>query len=290
MTMPVPHPEHFYLYDQTLSLVGDDLDLERRLQIAQVLGDLGVDLIEAPAGDSEFWTAAQSLPNLHRRSLVAAIAVHPDDAELQQRVPDGCEQICLTLPANLAATDFGPLLTPLVSAGLRVTVDLADYFDGLRADRAVQRERLNRAAEAGATTVVLCDSKGGTLPAQVEDAVLFASHTGVNLGVQFSNDAGCAVANTLIAADTGATLVKGSLVGVGQRAGAANLATVIANLQLKYGWPALPPDRIGDLTHATHRIADLLGERLDPRQPFVGTAAFVGAIDPHVDPSLVGNG
>lgn len=271
MTMPIPHPEHFDLYDQTLSMAAAGLGLDARVEIVQLLVDLGIDLIEIPAADEQLWAAVSDAPGIPQRTLVAAIDIDDSAAAAQVQIPARCEQICLSLAPAIAPDAATPLIRRFVDAGLHVIVDLADFFIGLREDQAAQRARLNLAAEAGAPTVVLCDSAGGELPAHIEDAVQFASHTGVNLGVAFNNDADCAVANTLLAADTGATLVKGCLTGIGPRAGRANLASIIANLQLNYGWPALPPDRIGELGRVSKRVADLMGESINPRQPFVGS-------------------
>jgi 2-isopropylmalate synthase len=125
---------------------------------------------------------------------------------------------------------------------------------------------------------------------------------GHRVGIHCHDDAGCGVANTLMALDAGATHVQGTMNGVGERTGNANLVTIIANLQLKMGVEVLPPDRLSKLTETAHFVDELLNRTPDPRQPYVGKMAFThkGGLhaagvraDPatfeHVDPAAVGN-
>ena len=102
-------------------------------------------------------------------------------------------------------------------------------------------EVVRTAAEAGAEVVVLCDTNGGMLPSWMGDIVSAAAQIGVDLGIHCHNDTGCAVANTLAAVEAGVMHVQGTMNGHGERTGNANLITVVANLQLKYGWPLVPP-------------------------------------------------
>src|SRR5699024_5680541 len=100
-------------------------------------------------------------------------------------------------------------------------------------------EVVRAAAEAGAEVVILCDTNGGMLPSRMGDIVSAASAIGVDLGIHCHNDTGCAVANSMAALEAGAMHVQGTINGYGERTGNADLTTVVANLQLKYGWDVL---------------------------------------------------
>src|SRR5699024_5987495 len=126
---------------------------------------------------------------------------------------------------------------------------------------------------------------------------------GLPLGIHCHNDTGCAVANSMAAVDAGAMHVQGTINGYGERTGNADLGTVVANLELKYGWSVLPhPDSLTELTRISHAITAVTNAAGSPRQPYVGSAAFAHKagrhasaikVDPnlyqHIDPALVGN-
>jgi 2-isopropylmalate synthase len=152
--------------------------------------------------------------------------------------------------------------------------------------------------------VVLCDTNGGSLPSGVRAAVEAVREAlpDTPLGIHTHNDSGCAVANTLVAVEAGATHVQGTINGIGERTGNANLVTVIADLELKMGLKALPPGRIDQLTETAHFVDELLNRTPDPAQPYVGRHAFAHKAgmhasgvraDPqtfeHVEPERVGN-
>jgi 2-isopropylmalate synthase len=158
----------------------------------------------------------------------------------------------------------------------------------------------------GASHVVLCDTNGGSLPHEIE-AVVADVHRhvgdGAVIGIHCHDDTGCAVANSLAAVRAGARHVQGTLNGLGERTGNANLTSIIPNLQLKLGYQVLPEGRLERLTSVSHHVAELLNRPLNPQAPYVGASAFahkaglhVSAIArakdayEHVDPNLVGNG
>ena len=128
----------------------------------------------------------------------------------------------------------------LRSEGARVFVDCEHFFDGYRENPGYALEVVRAAAEAGAEVVVLCDTNGGMLPPWIAETVTAVTEPGVQLGIHAHNDAGCAVANTLAAVDAGVMHVQGTVNGYGERTGNAELLSIVANLELKYGWPLLP--------------------------------------------------
>ncbi len=192
----------------------------------------------------------------------------------------------------------------LVAAGRRVVFDAEHFFDGHAADPAYALAVAKAAAEAGADTVVLCDTNGGTLPGTVERVVAEVRRElqGVRIGVHCHNDAACAVANSLVAVQAGASHVQGAANGYGERCGNADLFAIVADLELKEGRKLLPGGRLAALTSTAHAIAELANLPPDGRQPYVGASAFAtkaglhaSAIArrpdaySHVDPGTVGN-
>jgi 2-isopropylmalate synthase len=194
----------------------------------------------------------------------------------------------------------------LVAQGKRVVYDAEHFFDGFGDDSSYALKCLSVAAQAGAETVVCCDTNGGTLPdriAMVMAAVVSSLHDdGVGVWIHCHDDAGCGVANSLAAVQQGATHVQGTMNGYGERCGNANLVTIIPSLQLKLGYDCLREEQLAALTPAAHFFDELLNFTPDPDQPYVGRNAFAHkggmhvagvAADPatfeHVDPSTVGN-
>ena len=181
-------------------------------------------------------------------------------------------------------------------------VDCEHFFDGYRANPGYAREVVTTAAAAGAEVVVLCDTNGGMLPPWVGEIVGEVAELGIDLGIHAHNDTGCAVANTLAAVDAGAMHVQGTVNGYGERTGNAELVSVLANLELKYGWPVLPTGSIREATRLAHAIAEVTNVPSSARQPYVGLSSFAHKaglhasaikVDPnlyqHIDPAVVGN-
>jgi 2-isopropylmalate synthase len=192
----------------------------------------------------------------------------------------------------------------LVGAGKRVLLDAEHFFDGLTLDSGYALDCLRAAAEAGAERVVLCDTNGGSLPPQVRAALAVVSEAlpDAQLGIHTHDDSGCAVANTLAGVEAGATQVQGTVNGIGERTGNANLITIIADLQLKMGHEVLSEERLARLTETAHFIDELLNRAPDPSQPYAGKHAFAHKAGmhaagvragsetfEHVDPAVVGN-
>ena len=192
----------------------------------------------------------------------------------------------------------------LVGEGKRVLFDAEHFFDGWRADPGYAIETLRAAAAAGTERLVLCDTNGGSLPAQITAAVSAVREALPELavGIHTHDDAGCAVANSLVAIDAGATQVQGTINGIGERTGNANLVTIIADLQIKMGIEVLPEGRITRLTETAHFVDELLNRAPNPAQPYVGKNAFAhkagmhaagvsadSSTFEHVEPGSVGN-
>ncbi|MGE5746951.1 MAG: citramalate synthase [Solirubrobacterales bacterium] len=214
----------------------------------------------------------------------------------------------------------------LTTAGKRVIYDAEHFFDGYRDDPGYALECLRAAAEAGAENVTLCDTNGSSLPAQIaaateamiealdvrgggDDARARDSATRdlpeqppISVGIHTHNDLECAVANSLAAVEQGASLVQGTMNGIGERTGNANLTSILPALQLKMGHRCVQAERLARLTDIAHFIDELLNITPDPDQPFVGRNAFahkggmhVAGVSAdartfeHVDPAEVGN-
>jgi 2-isopropylmalate synthase len=187
--------------------------------------------------------------------------------------------------------------------GRRVFLDAEHFFDGYRSDPAYALEVVRTAVEAGADLVALCDTNGGMLPTEIGDVVAaVADTTGARLGIHCHDDTACAVANTLTAVSAGATHVQGTANGYGERAGNANLFSVVAGLQLKQGREVLPTGCLPEMSRVAHAISEVTNVTPATHQPYVGHSAFAHKaglhasavkVDPmlyqHVDPALVGN-
>jgi 2-isopropylmalate synthase len=150
----------------------------------------------------------------------------------------------------------------------------------------------------------LCDTNGGSLPPQIRTAIAVVSEAlpGAPLGIHAHDDSGCGVANTLTAVEAGATQVQGTINGIGERTGNANLVTIIADLQLKMGCALVSADQLARLTETAHLLDELLNRSPNPAQPYVGKHAFAHKAGmhaagvqadaqtfEHVDPAVVGN-
>jgi 2-isopropylmalate synthase len=192
----------------------------------------------------------------------------------------------------------------LAGEGKRVIYDAEHFFDAFRDDRDYALACVRAAVDAGAERVVLCDTNGSSLPDDVWAGVAatVAAVGGGRVGIHCHDDAGCGVANSLVAVRAGATHVQGTMNGVGERTGNANLVTIIADLELKMGIEVLGPERLAKLTATAHFVDEILNRTPDPRQPYVGKLAFThkGGLhaagvraDPatfeHVPPERVGN-
>ncbi len=324
-------PDTFHVFDTTLrdgaQQEGLSLSVADKLRIAAYLDELGVNFIEGgwpganPNDTAFFAAAADGELTLNHAELVAfgftrrVGTTAAQDPLVQALIDARTPVICIvakshsehvfralhtTLEENLEM--IRDTVSHLVAAGRRVFVDCEHFFDGYQLNPSYALECVRVAAEAGAEVVVLCDTNGGMLPSQMGDVVTAASAIGVDLGVHCHNDTGCAVANTLAAVDAGVMHVQGTVNGHGERTGNANIITLIANLQLKYGWSLVPESALRDATRLSHAIAGVTNIPPNTKQPYVGFSAFAhkaglhasaikvdANLYQHIDPTLVGN-
>jgi 2-isopropylmalate synthase len=289
---------------------------------------LGVHLIEgwwpgANPKDTEFFARAAAGDLALRHATLVAFgmtraAKHAVDADplLQALLDARTEVVCLVgkswgyhvdealdVPRETNLAMVSESVAHLVSQGRRVVFDAEHFFDGWARDQAYAREVVVTAAEAGAETVVLCDTNGGAMPWDVAPVVgELVRSLPCDVGLHFHDDGGCAVANTLLGVEAGATQVQGTANGLGERCGNANLFTIMADLQLKRGLELITPAQLERLADASHVVAELTNQSHPSTAPYVGHTAFshkaglhasalAKAPDmyQHVDPDLVGN-
>jgi 2-isopropylmalate synthase len=319
------------LYDATLrdGMQGEGLSLtaDEKLRIAHKLDELGIDLIEAgfPASnpkEAELYALLArerfghaeivAFGMTRRRDLsadrdpalraladagtgVCAIVGKTWGLHLDKVVRVGREENLAMIAESVAF---------LGSEGKRVLYDAEHFFDAFRDDPGYALACLRAAADAGAERLVLCDTNGSSLPADIAEATraVRAALPAAALGIHCHDDCGCGVANSLAAVAEGATQVQGTMNGVGERTGNADLVTLIANLQLKLGHEVLAPEQLARLTETAHFVDEMLNLNPDPNKPYVGRNAFAHkgglhvagvradtATFEHVDPALVGN-
>ncbi len=321
------------LYDTTLrdGMQGEGMSLTaaEKLRVAHRLDELGIDLIEAgfPSsnpkelelfallGGERFRHAQICAFGMTRRRDVAA-AEDPALRILADCFAPVCTLVGKTWSLHLEKVVrvgreenlrmIAESIAFLVGEGKRVVYDAEHFFDAYRDDGEYALACLRAAAQAGAQTVVLCDTNGGTLPgviaAATSAAVELMAGSGAAVGIHCHDDAGCGVANTLAAVAAGATHVQGTMNGYGERCGNANLVTIVPNLQLKLGHECVSDEQLAALTPAAHFFDELLNFTPDPDQPYVGRNAFAHkggmhvagvSADPatfeHVEPATVGN-
>ena len=191
----------------------------------------------------------------------------------------------------------------LKKRGRRVVYDAEHFFDGFLARPDYALKTLAVAQDAGADTVVLCDTNGGTMPSAVRAIVSEVRDAlTVKLGAHMHNDCGMAVANTILAVEEGVTQVDGTINGYGERCGNTDLCVVIPNIHLKLGRRCVSEGQLQILTETSHYVSELANVVPNEQQPFVGRNAFthkggmhIHAVQKtsrayeHIDPELVGN-
>ena len=326
--------ERLYLYDTTLrdgqQTQGVQFSTADKLAIARALDEMGIDYIEggwpgANPTDSEFFAAAPKT----RATLTAfgmtkrAGRSAANDEVLAAVVNAGTGSVCLvgkthdyhvtaalgiSLEENLE--NIRASVAHLVGLGREALFDAEHFFDGYRANPGYALDCLRAALEAGARWIVLCDTNGGTLPAEVGRVtaeVIAAGVPGEKLGIHCHDDTGNAVAASLAAVDAGARQIQGTLNGLGERCGNANLVTLIPTLALKESYASrfetgVSAQALTGLVRVSRQLDDILNRVPLRSAPYVGASAFAhkaglhaSAIlkDPatyeHIDPARVGN-
>ena len=322
--------DRVHLFDTTLrdggQTQGVDFSVDDKAAIAEALDGLGIDYVEggwpgANPTDDRFFAAPPALKTarlvafgMTRRpgrssandpGLAAVLGTKAPAVCLVGKAWDFHVDVALSIPREENLRMIGESVEAAVARGVEAMYDAEHFFDGFKANPGYAIACLKTAHEAGARWIVLCDTNGGTLPDAIEEIVWKAAREipGGKLGIHCHNDTENAVANSLAAVRAGARQIQGTLNGLGERCGNANLVSLIPTLMLKMGLKT-GVDRDG-LRHLTH-VSRLLDERLN-RAPnrhaaYVGDAAFahkgglhVSAVekDPrtyeHIEPELVGN-
>jgi 2-isopropylmalate synthase len=322
----------FHVFDTTLrdgaQREGITYSVADKLAVARLLDQLGVGFIEggwpgAMPKDTEFFArAAEGELALKHSVLVAFGATRKagirvqDDPQVQALLDSRAPVVTLvaksdvwhveralrtTLDENLAMVH--DTVAFLRAEGRRVFLDCEHFFDGYKHDRDYGVRLLDTAAGAGADVGVLCDTNGGMLPMGVHDVVSdIRRRSGIRLGIHTQDDTGCAVANTLAAVDAGATHAQGTANGYGERAGNADIFSVIGGLVTKMGLDVLPDGCLAEMQRVSHAIAEIANLAPDSHAPYVGASAFAHKaglhasaikVSPelynHLDPAVVGN-
>ena len=325
-------------YDSTLrdggQAQGISLSLDDKIKIAERLDRFGIDIIEGgfPASnpkDRAFFEYVKLHPFKH--ALLAGFGTTckkntkaQDDEGLKALAQCGAPIVTLvgkTWDLHVEKTLLTSLdenvrmifdsVEYLSKAGLVVIFDAEHYFDGFKSNKKYALECISAALKAGASSIDLCDTNGGTLPHDVAQIVaetikqvrasdngLFAYNQGgkadsvdtknldardvleiqniisPRIGIHAHNDCACAVANSLAAVQAGATQVQGTINGYGERVGNANLLTVIANLELKMGYQCIPTGKLRQLKRVASYVADVCNYTISAHEPYVGTSAF----------------
>jgi 2-isopropylmalate synthase len=317
------------LYDTTLrdgaQTEGVSFSPEDKLDVLARLDAFGIDFVEGgfPASnpkDKAFFKAAQKL-ELSNVKLVpfgstckASVNVG-QDATMRSLIDSGTEYVCIfgktwdlhaeralgiSLKKNLEIIEDS--VSYLASKGKKVVFDAEHFFDGWKANHDYAMRSLSVAEKAGAEYLVLCDTNGGRLPSEIAQAVREVRRSSKALiGVHAHNDAELAVANSLAAVEAGATMVQGTINGLGERCGNANLCSIIPALMLKMGKRTGIED-LSSLTATASFVGEVANILPDQRLPYVGRSAFahkggvhVSAVlkDPrtyeHIPPESVGN-
>jgi 2-isopropylmalate synthase len=319
-----------HTYDTTLrdgsQGEGVNFSLQDKLLVTRRLDELGVDFIEggyplSNPKDFEYFQEVRHLPLRHARVVAFGMTrrkgVSPAEdtclkALLDARTPVVTivgktwdlhvrQVLGTTLDENLRM--IGDSVAYCKAQGREVIYDAEHFFDGYKANPEYALQTLRAAEAAGASVVVLCDTNGGSLPEQLAERVAAVrAALRCELGIHTHNDCDLAVANTLVAVRQGVTQVQGTVNGIGERCGNADLVSIIANLALKYDHDVLQPGSLQRLTEVSRYVYEIANMNFRSSQPFVGASAFAhkGGMHTHavaklsrsyehIDPAQVGN-
>ena len=325
--------ERLYLFDTTLrdgaQTNGVDFTLADKFAIARMLDELGIDYVEAgyPGAnpiDTEFFAerrparAKITAFGMTRRpgrstsndpGLAALLAAEADAVCFVAKSWDYHVRVALETTAEENLASIRDSVRAAKAKGREVLLDCEHFFDGYKANPAYALACAKAAYDEGARWVVLCDTNGGTLPHEVENIVgeVCKQIPGDHVGIHAHNDTEQAVANSLAAVRAGARQIQGTLNGLGERCGNANLVSIIPTLKLKSEFSekfdvGVPDEQLHSLAHVSHALDEMLNRASDRHAPYVGESAFAtkagihaSAImkDPatyeHVAPERVGN-
>ncbi|MBN1973230.1 MAG: citramalate synthase [Sedimentisphaerales bacterium] len=323
--------EKIQLYDTTLrdgmQAEGVSFSLEDKLAIAQSLDKLGLDYIEGGYAASnrkemQFFEEVAKLGlrnskivafgNTRKakstvsddRSLNAMLACKAQAGTLVAKTWDLHVKDVLNCSLDENLTICSESVEYLKKHGLEVIFDAEHFFDGYKHNPEYSMKVLAAGAQAGANTIVLCDTNGGCLPIEVYDItkLVCEQFSGLTIGIHTHNDTDCATANSLAAVRAGARHVQGTMNGLGERCGNANLCVLAPNLALKLGFDVLNTDKLKTLTEVSRSIFEIGNLTPVMNMPYVGESAFAHKGGLHIDalrknkqtyehipPDLVGN-
>ncbi|QPH53400.1 citramalate synthase [Pontivivens ytuae] len=327
--------EPLSLFDTTLrdgqQTHGVDFSLEDKRRIAAALDELGLAYVEggwpgANPTDSDFFDSAPQLDTatftafgMTKRAgrsagndevLAAVLNANTPAVCLVGKTHDFHVETALGITLDENRQNIRESFAHLVAQGREALFDAEHFFDGYKANPDYALACLHEALEAGCRWVVLCDTNGGTLPEEIGrivSEVIAAGVPGEKLGIHTHNDTENAVAGSLAAVDAGARQIQGTLNGLGERCGNANLTSLIPTLLLKEPYASrfdtgIPLEKLGDLTRISRMLDDILNRVPNRHAAYVGASAFThkaglhaSAIlkDPttyeHIDPAVVGN-
>lgn len=299
------------IYDSTLrdgaQAQGISFTVEDKLKIVEALDRLGISYIEAgnPGSnpkDLEFFERAGKL-SLKNSKLIAfgstrrvGIAVE-EDANVNSLLKAETQAIAIFGKSwdfqvtDILKTSLEENLKMIYDTvrffkknGKEVVYDAEHFFDGYVANPEYAMKTLEAAANAGADSLCLCDTKGGTLPLETfEITRKVVERFSVAVGIHCHNDNGMGVADSIMAVQAGATQIQGTINGYGERCGNANLCTIIPNLQLKMGYNCIPEENIKNLTSTARYVSEIANVVHDERAPYVGNTAFAHKAGMHAD-------
>lgn len=318
------------IYDTTLrdgsQGEGVNFSLQDKLLITQKLDDVGIDFIEggyplSNPKDAEYFARVRDLPLKHAKicafGMTRRKGCAPEDDIGMCALRDAkspvvtivgktwdlhvFEVLHISEEENLAM--IRDSVAFLRAEGREVFYDAEHFFDGFRANPEFALKTVCAAQDAGASTIILCDTNGGRLPEDIAAAVdAVRKVLKVPVGIHVHNDGELAVANSLIAVDHGAIQVQGTINGIGERCGNADLISVIGNLALKKGYDVLKSGGVEHLTELSRYVYEVANMNFRNGQAFVGMSAFahkggmhvhavnrLSASYEHIPPESVGN-
>ena len=304
--------ERVQIYDTTLrdgmQSEGVSFSLADKLLVARRLDETGLDYIEggyaaASPKEMEFFKQVKKLGLGHARvaafgSTRRADSTAADDASLKAilacRTPAATlvgktwdlhvkEVLRCSLEKNLAICSESVKF--LKGKRKEVIFDAEHFFDGFKNNPKYAMKVLAAAADAGAKALVLCETNGGCLPDEVAEITgqVCREFAGLTVGIHTHNDCDCAVASTLAAVSAGARHVQGTINGLGERVGNANLCTIIPNLALKMNFELLSNEKIKSLTELSRFVFEIANMAPVANMPYVGESAFAHKAGLHVD-------
>ncbi|MDR1434322.1 citramalate synthase [Candidatus Endomicrobiellum devescovinae] len=320
-----------FIYDTTLrdgsQGAGISFTIEDKIKIVKALDSFGVSYVEggypgANPKDDLFFEQMKKV-ELKNAKLTAFgstrrkdISVEKDEV-LKAILKSGVKTACifgkswdLHVKQALKTTNEENLkmiyesISFLKSKKLEVIFDAEHYFDGYKSNKIYAFEVVGAAIAAGADVICLCETNGGTLPSDIGTIVkkTITAFPAVKFGIHAHNDSDCAVANSIVAAEEGCLLVQGTINGIGERCGNANLCSIIPSIQIKKGYECVSNKNLKKLSEISRYVNEISNLIPNDSEPYVGKNAFahkagvhVSAIKrapetyEHIDPSLVGN-